>query len=70
MNYRYYEYDDTYFRGRADAAGVDDVWNPTTQKWVPYKGPDSTKRSLYGNNATKEEAESQHWENGRLVCSR
>lgn len=70
MAYRYYEYDGAYFRGRTEAAGVDDVWDPRERKWSTYTGPDRTKQTIFGAPATKEEAESQHWENGRLVCSR
>lgn len=68
--WRYVEYDGAYFRGPADVISIEQVWSPTDQKWLPYRGENAFKRGWFGARATKEEAESQHWENGRLVTNR
>lgn len=70
IGWRYYEYDGAYFRGRAEAAGVDDVWDPNQQKWLPYTGKDRVKQTSFGSAVTREEAESQHYENGRLLAGK
>jgi len=67
IGWRYYEYDGAYFRGTTDTVGVQAVWNPEQQKWLCYTGRDGIKQTIFGAPATKEEAESQHWEDGRLV---
>lgn len=67
--WRYLEHDCVYFRRHDDTIGVEQIWDTKRQKWVQYTGgPDRAfKLGWFSGAATKEEAESQHWENGRLV---
>lgn len=65
--WKYCEYDGAYFRGPADVVSVEQVWDPEQQKWLPYAGENAFKRGMFGAPATKQEAESQRFENGRLV---
>lgn len=65
----YYEYDDAFFRGPADIVGVNQVWDTTDQKWTPYLSADLLKPAMFGEVTTQEKAESQHWENDRLVVN-
>ena len=64
------EYDRTDFRGPAGVVSVEQVWDPELQKWLPYAGENAFKRGMFGAPATKQEAESQRFENGLLVVGR
>jgi hypothetical protein len=48
QRYKYYEYDGSLFRARADSGlvAVDDIWQGGA--WVPYKGSDPQRPVFYG----------------------
>lgn len=68
-HWRYLEHDCVYFRRPADTIAVEQIWDTKRQKWVQYTGSSERAHKLgwFSGPATKEEAESQHWEGDRLV---